>query len=209
MAQTRLEKIGTIYSRLLGLYKSGALKYEDRPVWFDVYEAFPPKYEPRWDRHHLSYGTGGNLSKLGPPTNILYKEDLVRAKFFKVFGGEDQAFGPGDVKDQTRNIDQTYSLFGSGTDSIAQKFVDKYIEIENSIPVGVETSERNTFRETIEALELEGINLLNPMKPVIIDQQPVTTEEKGPKKEDRPKLKRPSLREIFERESEKSSEDNR
>ena len=38
MAQTRLEKIGTIYSRLLGLYKSGAAKYENRPIWFDVYE---------------------------------------------------------------------------------------------------------------------------------------------------------------------------
>ena len=40
MAQTRLEKIGTIYSRLLGLYKSGAAPYENRPLWFDVYEAF-------------------------------------------------------------------------------------------------------------------------------------------------------------------------
>ena len=94
MAQTRLEKIGTIYSRLLGLYKSGAAPYETRPLWFDVYEAFPPKYEPRWDRHQLSYGTGGNVAKLGPPPKILYKEDVIRAQFFKVFGGEDQELLP-------------------------------------------------------------------------------------------------------------------
>ena len=50
MAQSRLEKVGTIYSRVSGLLKSGAIKGEHRPLWCQIYEAFPPKYEPRWDR---------------------------------------------------------------------------------------------------------------------------------------------------------------
>jgi len=31
MAQTRLEKIGTVYSRVSGLLKTGAMKKENRP----------------------------------------------------------------------------------------------------------------------------------------------------------------------------------
>ena len=84
MAQTRLEKIGTIYSRMSGLLRSGAMKAEHKPVWFEVYEAFPPKYEPRFDRHQLPYGEGGNVEAMGPPRKIFYKEDLIRAKFYKV-----------------------------------------------------------------------------------------------------------------------------
>ncbi len=84
MAQTRLEKIGTIYSRMSGLLKSGAMKPEHKPIWFEVYEAFPPKYEPRSDRHQLPYGEGGNVEAMGPPRKIFYKEDLIRAQFYKV-----------------------------------------------------------------------------------------------------------------------------
>ena len=207
MAQTRLEKIGTIYSRLLGLYKSGAAKFEDRPIWFDVYEAFPPKYEPRWDRHQLSYGTGGNVAKLGPPRKILYKEDIIRAKFFKVFGGEDQELLPGerDEKDK-RMMRETYNFFDNEKENIAQKFVNKYYELEETRSIS-DSSERNIFRETVEALELEGINLLNPSKAIGVVEVPRTEEDIIPI--EKPKLKRPSLREIFQKESEKDSEDNK
>ncbi|XP_072931871.1 small ribosomal subunit protein mS23 isoform X2 [Epargyreus clarus] len=57
MATSRLERIGTIFTRAEGLLKRGAMKPDDRPLWFDVYKAFPP---------------------IRP---ILYKEDVVRAKF--------------------------------------------------------------------------------------------------------------------------------
>lgn len=45
------------------------MKPQDKPLWYDVYEAFPPKYEPRFDR---------------PPVNkeipaIFYPEDIIRA----------------------------------------------------------------------------------------------------------------------------------
>ena len=205
MAQTRLEKIGTIYSRLLGLYKSGAAKHENRPIWFDIYEAFPPKYEPRWDRHQLNYGTGGNVAILGPPSKILYKEDVIRAQFYKVFGGEGQEILPGEIGDNKRKIKITHNLFDNDTENIAQKFINKYYELEKTTPVA-SSSERNLFRETVEALELEGISLLNPRQHIV-----ETNESEG--KDDTPQevsqpVKRPSLKEIFQRESERTSKDD-
>lgn len=45
------------------------MKTEDKPIWYDVYAAFPPKLEPRFDR------TAPNI----PVRNIFYAEDVVRA----------------------------------------------------------------------------------------------------------------------------------
>jgi small subunit ribosomal protein S23 len=73
MASSRLEKVGTIYSRVRGLLRSGALKEEDKPIWYDVYTAFPPKYEPKYDRPPPDV----------PLRNIFYPEDTIRAKFHK------------------------------------------------------------------------------------------------------------------------------
>lgn len=75
MASSRLEKVGTIYSRIRGLLRSGALKEEDKPIWYDVYTAFPPKYEPKYDRPAPDI----------PLRNILYPEDTIRAKFHKEY----------------------------------------------------------------------------------------------------------------------------
>ncbi|XP_062140428.1 small ribosomal subunit protein mS23 [Drosophila sulfurigaster albostrigata] len=73
MAQSRLEKIGTIFTRIQGLLRGGAMKAEDKPIWYDVYAAFPPKLEPRYDR------PASNL----PIRRIFYAEDVVRAKLHK------------------------------------------------------------------------------------------------------------------------------
>ncbi|KFB36983.1 AGAP002893-PA-like protein [Anopheles sinensis] len=73
MANSRLEKIGTIITRTQGLLKSGALKFDERPLWYDVVTAFPPKDEPRFDR------PAPNVS-VRP---IFYAEDTIRAKFHK------------------------------------------------------------------------------------------------------------------------------
>ncbi|CAD6213851.1 GSCOCG00011095001-RA-CDS [Cotesia congregata] len=70
MAQSRLERIGTIFTRIQSLLKSGAVKSEDKPIWYVVYEAFPPKYEPRFDR------VAPNVEI----QDIFYKEDIVRAQ---------------------------------------------------------------------------------------------------------------------------------
>ncbi|KAK9743958.1 Mitochondrial ribosomal protein S23 [Popillia japonica] len=73
MANSRLEKIGTIYTRTKGLIDSGALKWIDRPLWYDLYEAFPPKEEPRFDREAFKK----------PIRNIFYEDDKIRALFHR------------------------------------------------------------------------------------------------------------------------------
>ncbi|XP_055534016.1 probable 28S ribosomal protein S23, mitochondrial [Wyeomyia smithii] len=69
MAHSRLEKIGTILTRTQGLLRSGAMKWDDRPLWYDVVVAFPPKEEPRYDR------PAPNV----PLRSIFYAEDKIRA----------------------------------------------------------------------------------------------------------------------------------
>ncbi|XP_055616244.1 probable 28S ribosomal protein S23, mitochondrial [Toxorhynchites rutilus septentrionalis] len=73
MAQSRLEKIGTIVTRTQGLLRSGAMKWDDRPLWYDIVTAFPPKEEPRYDR------PAPNVT-VRP---IFYSEDKTRAEFYK------------------------------------------------------------------------------------------------------------------------------
>jgi hypothetical protein len=58
-----------LFYRLKGLLRSGALKEEDKPMWYDIYEAFPPHYEPRYDRPAPDI----------PIRNVLYLEDTIRA----------------------------------------------------------------------------------------------------------------------------------
>lgn len=55
--------------RINSLLRGEAIKQEDMPLWCAVYEAFPPKYEPRFDRQLPSK----------PVRPIFYEEDLVRA----------------------------------------------------------------------------------------------------------------------------------
>lgn len=61
--------ISNVFIRTTGLLRSGALKWEDRPLWYDIYEAFPPKDEPRFDR------PAPNMSL----RKIFYEEDKIRA----------------------------------------------------------------------------------------------------------------------------------
>ncbi|XP_064071994.1 small ribosomal subunit protein mS23 [Vanessa tameamea] len=72
MATSRLERIGTIFSRTEGLLLRGAMKPDDRPLWFDIYKAFPPTTEPKFARPK---------PENKPIRQILYKEDILRAKF--------------------------------------------------------------------------------------------------------------------------------
>ncbi|PSN32212.1 28S ribosomal protein S23, partial [Blattella germanica] len=62
-----------IYCRVKGLLKSGAMKEEDKPMWYEIYKAFPPKYEPRYDRPAPDI----------PIRKIFYPEDIIRAKYHK------------------------------------------------------------------------------------------------------------------------------
>ncbi|ELT90724.1 hypothetical protein CAPTEDRAFT_48258, partial [Capitella teleta] len=109
MAGSRAEKIGTVFTRVTGLLRSGALKHDDRPLWYDVMAAFPPSTEPKYDRLKLQQ----------PPRNILYPEDNIRAKFSMAYSS------PG-----------VYDMRNPNDKSICQKFVDKYREIEKSTTEG-------------------------------------------------------------------------
>ncbi|XP_043263373.1 probable 28S ribosomal protein S23, mitochondrial [Colletes gigas] len=71
MAHSRLDRVGTIYSRITQLIRGGTMKDENIPIWYEVYKTFPPIYEPRYDRP----------GSKEPLRNIYYEEDLVRAKF--------------------------------------------------------------------------------------------------------------------------------
>ncbi len=45
------------------------MKEADKPLWYEVYEAFPPREEPHY----------GRVTPATPIRNILYEEDLIRA----------------------------------------------------------------------------------------------------------------------------------
>lgn len=49
------------------------MKPEDKPIWYDIYKAFPPKLEPRFDRPVPAL-------TIQP---IFFEEDKVRARFHK------------------------------------------------------------------------------------------------------------------------------
>ncbi|XP_017152943.2 probable 28S ribosomal protein S23, mitochondrial [Drosophila miranda] len=104
MAQSRLEKIGTIFTRVQGLLRGGAMKTEDKPIWYDVYAAFPPKAEPRYDRPAPEV----------PVRNIFYAEDVVRAKLHK----------------QNRP-NETISLFDNKRSTQSQQFMQIYENLKS------------------------------------------------------------------------------
>ncbi|XP_016138031.1 28S ribosomal protein S23, mitochondrial-like [Sinocyclocheilus grahami] len=80
MAGSRLEKFGTVFTRVRDLMRAGVIKHEERPIWFDVYAAFPPKREPLYEKavRPLKIHAADNVP------DIFYKEDEIRAKFFEV-----------------------------------------------------------------------------------------------------------------------------
>ncbi|XP_017132680.1 probable 28S ribosomal protein S23, mitochondrial [Drosophila elegans] len=103
MAQSRLEKIGTIFTRVQGLLRGGAMKTEDKPIWYDVYAAFPPKLEPRFDRPAPEI----------PVRQIFYAEDVVRAKLHK-----------------QNKPQETISLFDHRRSTQSQQFVQIYQDLK-------------------------------------------------------------------------------
>ncbi|XP_022255784.1 28S ribosomal protein S23, mitochondrial-like isoform X1 [Limulus polyphemus] len=127
MAGARLEKLGTIFSRATGLIRSGAMKEEDIPMWYNIYKHFPPENEPYFARK----------PKPREIVQILYLEDVIRAKFFKKYGS------PGLI-----------DLNNPRSTLLSERFVTKYQELEKS----GNFLEDQLFKATEEALSLEGIS---------------------------------------------------
>ncbi|CAH0563751.1 unnamed protein product [Brassicogethes aeneus] len=126
MAGSRLEKIGSIYSRTSGLIRSGALSWEDRPLWYDVYEAFPPKEEPKFDR------PAPNMRL----KTIFYKEDKARALFHQ----NNRQIGAGVLTNNT-------------TKSLTQRFIETYEKLEEQTQ-GSESME-SLYKQAIDMLNRE------------------------------------------------------
>ncbi|OAF66689.1 hypothetical protein A3Q56_05574 [Intoshia linei] len=47
MVGSRRHVFGTIYSRISGLLKFNVIKQNDIPIWYKIYEKYPPKYNIR------------------------------------------------------------------------------------------------------------------------------------------------------------------
>lgn len=56
-----------------GLLRTGGVKEENKPIWFEIWKAFPPKVDPVLDRPVDEK----------PLRQILYPEDKVRAESMK------------------------------------------------------------------------------------------------------------------------------
>ncbi|XP_054989895.1 28S ribosomal protein S23, mitochondrial [Sorex araneus] len=132
MAGSRLETVGSIFSRTRDLIRAGVLK--EKPLWFDIYEAFPPLREPVFRRPALRYGK----AKAQVP-EIFYQEDRIRAKFYSTYGSGQKAL----------------DMFNPNFKSLCQRFVEKYTELQK---LG-ETDEEQLFVETGKALLAEGVIL--------------------------------------------------
>lgn len=56
--------------------RSGVIKPSEKPIWFDVYKAFPPKRAPLYVKQHTGPRAVGAAETV---QDIFYTEDQVRA----------------------------------------------------------------------------------------------------------------------------------
>ncbi|KAI0981245.1 hypothetical protein GJ496_006239 [Pomphorhynchus laevis] len=87
MLCSRSYKVGSIYSRLKGLISGGLLPVENAPIWMNIYERCPPSREPIY--RATRYGDKLDPITVTDPPNIIYVEDVYRARFFKRFEQDD------------------------------------------------------------------------------------------------------------------------
>ncbi|KAF0022457.1 hypothetical protein F2P81_025270 [Scophthalmus maximus] len=75
MAGSRLEKFGTVFNRVRDLMRSGVIQPTEKPLWYDVYQAFPPKRDPL----QVKPRNRPSSQKRETVHDIFYQEDEVRA----------------------------------------------------------------------------------------------------------------------------------
>ena len=183
MSMTRLEKVGTIYSRLRSALEAGVIKKEYTPMWLSIYEAFPPKHEPRFDRRP---------DVQGPAPKILYAEDTVRAAFYKQFGNEHEVF----------------NLHDKNAVTLSTKFVRAF---ERAQEQGERPFEE-AFVAAVDDLEAQGVNLREMDRRAAFavprreqSEGRVRRVRRAGQQGSRPKLATPSFQELFADDEEDSS----
>ncbi|XP_077996195.1 small ribosomal subunit protein mS23-like [Glandiceps talaboti] len=127
---SRLEKLGTVFTRTRNLIRAGVITEKNKPVWFDVMQAFPPIEEPLFHRK----------TDQTPLKQILYPEDTIRAKFYEVYGSQ------GSLDLNKHSTVQRTSCY---------RFIQKYEELE----IQGNVSEDQLFEATADALRQEGLLL--------------------------------------------------
>ncbi|XP_029028009.1 28S ribosomal protein S23, mitochondrial isoform X2 [Betta splendens] len=123
--------------------RSGVLKPAEKPIWYDVYVAYPPKRAPVYVKP-LTRPSPKNANTV---PEIFYSEDKVRAKFYEQYGT-----GP-------RPLDLSKVNFIS----TCQRFVDRYMELKSHN----EQYDTALFEETGKALLQDGIVLRRRGFPVV------------------------------------------
>ncbi|XP_066189667.1 small ribosomal subunit protein mS23 [Sylvia atricapilla] len=142
VAGSRTHKTGSVFNRARNLVRIGLL---EKPVWLDVYAAFPPLREPVYRVPRPRHGSARD-----PIAPIFYREDTVRARFYKVYGN-----GP-----------RPFNLTQLNFKSTCQRFVEKYNELEKEGKI----EEEKLFEETGKALLASGI-ILQRRGVVKVEQQ--------------------------------------
>ncbi|CAK8672646.1 small ribosomal subunit protein mS23-like [Clavelina lepadiformis] len=132
----RLHRSGSIYSRIRDLLKTDVIERDNRPLWYDVYEAFPPIREPVYvpDMKLDEFGLSIAKDDVRP---ILYEEDWVRATYSLHYS----KVSHNNLKDVTSMfIDKKYPCVCS-----TLKFVEQYQEFKNK-----DSSKEEIFAKTLD-----------------------------------------------------------
>ena len=114
----RLHRQRSIYSRIHDLIKSGALDYDKRPLWYDVYAAFPPIRKPVY---------------IADPKPDEYGLTEVKDDVRKIFYPEDRARAAASAK--FRRYNWLSSMFPDGRfpqRNFTQAFVSQYMQLEET-----------------------------------------------------------------------------
>uniref|UniRef100_A0A0N5APW3 Small ribosomal subunit protein mS23 n=1 Tax=Syphacia muris TaxID=451379 RepID=A0A0N5APW3_9BILA len=127
----RKENVGSIFYRVTGLLRGNQMKWNQRPLWYDIYAMYPPLLDTGWN---------AKFPKEKEPVNsILYAEDVVRAEFYKKI----RSLGAISVE----NLE---------TISLSQFFVDIYSELETQNP---KLEPQQLFDMAVKEVEKKGIEL--------------------------------------------------
>ncbi|RCN44842.1 hypothetical protein ANCCAN_09194 [Ancylostoma caninum] len=132
---TRAERSGNIFYRITGLIRSGQLPWSERPLWYDVYVAYPPLQAHDWNVKHAKYDE--------PVRKIFYEEDIVRAAFYKKYRGG------------VMNLE-------NARESLSQQFIKEYEILKNEVKGQSEkenVTHEELFRRTEEGMKEAGVQL--------------------------------------------------
>ncbi|XP_003726492.1 28S ribosomal protein S23, mitochondrial [Strongylocentrotus purpuratus] len=149
---SRLEKLGTVFTRVRDLMRAGVMKEMDKPLWYDVMATFPPRDEPTFKQP----------TSPEPLKELLYPEDKQRAKFYQTYAGQ-----------QTLDLTKHSSV----KDSICNRYIQTYHDQEAK---NEGMSVEDLMVATEQALAAQGINLRRRGVPRMQARKETPSQERKP-----------------------------